>query len=162
MTTTGAQTLVVIAQQQPVALAKPLPQVANAFRETLCALNDHSRIEKSQVAYARSYDCMARDVSYKVGNQMLKLGTTGKHGLTPKLLPIHDGPNFVTNVAYPNVTIRPEADQEDTVHVNQLRHYVSPDQLVEPEEIPSTSQPGFPRLPASSYYYLHIVPASIT
>uniref|UniRef100_A0A915KKI2 Uncharacterized protein n=1 Tax=Romanomermis culicivorax TaxID=13658 RepID=A0A915KKI2_ROMCU len=87
-----------------------------------------SRIERLQGAYAQSYDRMARDVSYKVGDQVLKLCTTGKHGLTPKLLPIHDGPFFVMNVNYPDLTIWLETDQEDTVHVNQLRRYVSPDQ----------------------------------
>uniref|UniRef100_A0A915HR63 Uncharacterized protein n=1 Tax=Romanomermis culicivorax TaxID=13658 RepID=A0A915HR63_ROMCU len=32
-----------------------------------------SPIERSQAAYARSYDRMARDVLYKVGDQVLKL-----------------------------------------------------------------------------------------
>uniref|UniRef100_A0A915J5A3 Uncharacterized protein n=1 Tax=Romanomermis culicivorax TaxID=13658 RepID=A0A915J5A3_ROMCU len=48
MTMTGAQTLGAIAQQQPVAAAKPLPTVANAFGETLCTINDDlSPIEAS-------------------------------------------------------------------------------------------------------------------
>uniref|UniRef100_A0A915L925 Uncharacterized protein n=1 Tax=Romanomermis culicivorax TaxID=13658 RepID=A0A915L925_ROMCU len=38
--TTGAQTLAVIAQQQPVAAVKLPPSVANAFGETLHAIND--------------------------------------------------------------------------------------------------------------------------
>uniref|UniRef100_A0A915JLZ9 Uncharacterized protein n=1 Tax=Romanomermis culicivorax TaxID=13658 RepID=A0A915JLZ9_ROMCU len=40
MKTTGAQTLVAIAQQQSVGAAKLLPPVANAFGETLHAIND--------------------------------------------------------------------------------------------------------------------------
>uniref|UniRef100_A0A915KMP6 Uncharacterized protein n=1 Tax=Romanomermis culicivorax TaxID=13658 RepID=A0A915KMP6_ROMCU len=40
MTTTGAQTLAAIAQQQPAAAKKPSPPVANAFRETLHTMND--------------------------------------------------------------------------------------------------------------------------
>uniref|UniRef100_A0A915KS35 Uncharacterized protein n=1 Tax=Romanomermis culicivorax TaxID=13658 RepID=A0A915KS35_ROMCU len=97
------------------------------------------RIEKSQAAYAWSYDRMAGDVSYKVGDQVLKLRTIRKCGLMPMLL-IYDGPYLVTNVAYPNVTIGLETDQEDTVYVNRLRCYVSPDQPSEAEEIPFTSQ----------------------
>uniref|UniRef100_A0A915LD90 Uncharacterized protein n=1 Tax=Romanomermis culicivorax TaxID=13658 RepID=A0A915LD90_ROMCU len=37
---TGGQTLAVIVQQQPVAVAKPPPSVANAFGGTLRAVND--------------------------------------------------------------------------------------------------------------------------
>uniref|UniRef100_A0A915IBW2 Uncharacterized protein n=1 Tax=Romanomermis culicivorax TaxID=13658 RepID=A0A915IBW2_ROMCU len=40
MTRTGAQLLLAIAQQQPVATAKPSPMVANTFGETLRTLND--------------------------------------------------------------------------------------------------------------------------
>uniref|UniRef100_A0A915KPM8 Uncharacterized protein n=1 Tax=Romanomermis culicivorax TaxID=13658 RepID=A0A915KPM8_ROMCU len=40
MMMTGAQTLVVIDQQQPVATPKPPPTVANAFGETLRAINE--------------------------------------------------------------------------------------------------------------------------
>uniref|UniRef100_A0A915I1H3 Secreted protein n=1 Tax=Romanomermis culicivorax TaxID=13658 RepID=A0A915I1H3_ROMCU len=40
MMTTGAQTLAMIAQQQPVAALKPPLLVANTFGETLCAVND--------------------------------------------------------------------------------------------------------------------------
>uniref|UniRef100_A0A915JQE4 Secreted protein n=1 Tax=Romanomermis culicivorax TaxID=13658 RepID=A0A915JQE4_ROMCU len=44
-TTTGAQTLAVIAQQQLVAAAINLPtEVANAFGEMLCAVNDNISI----------------------------------------------------------------------------------------------------------------------
>uniref|UniRef100_A0A915L5M6 Uncharacterized protein n=1 Tax=Romanomermis culicivorax TaxID=13658 RepID=A0A915L5M6_ROMCU len=47
-TTTGAQTLVAIAQQQPVAAVKPLPPVTNTFGEMLRAINDNvSTIEVS-------------------------------------------------------------------------------------------------------------------
>uniref|UniRef100_A0A915HVI7 Uncharacterized protein n=1 Tax=Romanomermis culicivorax TaxID=13658 RepID=A0A915HVI7_ROMCU len=43
-TKTAPQTLVAIALQQPVATAKPLPTVANAFGETLGAINDNISI----------------------------------------------------------------------------------------------------------------------
>uniref|UniRef100_A0A915IRN1 Uncharacterized protein n=1 Tax=Romanomermis culicivorax TaxID=13658 RepID=A0A915IRN1_ROMCU len=43
-TKTAAQTLVAIALQQPVATAKPMPTVANAFGETLRAIKDNVSI----------------------------------------------------------------------------------------------------------------------
>uniref|UniRef100_A0A915HPP9 Uncharacterized protein n=1 Tax=Romanomermis culicivorax TaxID=13658 RepID=A0A915HPP9_ROMCU len=46
-TTTGAQTLAAIAQQQPVAAVKLPPTVPNAFRETLRAINDDVSIIKA-------------------------------------------------------------------------------------------------------------------
>uniref|UniRef100_A0A915HFF0 C3H1-type domain-containing protein n=1 Tax=Romanomermis culicivorax TaxID=13658 RepID=A0A915HFF0_ROMCU len=47
MTTTGAQTLGAIVQQQPMATTKPSPPVANAFGETLRAVNDDVSIIKA-------------------------------------------------------------------------------------------------------------------
>uniref|UniRef100_A0A915L6H9 Uncharacterized protein n=1 Tax=Romanomermis culicivorax TaxID=13658 RepID=A0A915L6H9_ROMCU len=67
MTTTGAQTLAAIAQQQPVAAAKVRPQVANPYGETLRTVsNDVSVIEASPFPMATTPQSLKIGVLHEV------------------------------------------------------------------------------------------------
>lgn len=108
--------------------------VKDHFTKSLTVVQ--SKIEKGQQRYKSTYDKQANDKSYEIGDYVLKDTKTYKKGLTPKFLPLYDGPYRIIKINHPNIVIEniKKPSLTETIHINRTKQYY-------PRDAPKSIQP---------------------
>lgn len=98
-------------------------EVKRYFTQAITIANEN--IKHSQDKYKMSYNNKAKDVNYKVGDYVLKDSHVIKKGITPKLLPLYQGPYKIVEIRYPNIVIELVQNPKhiETIHVNRTKRY---------------------------------------
>uniref|UniRef100_A0A915KRK8 Uncharacterized protein n=1 Tax=Romanomermis culicivorax TaxID=13658 RepID=A0A915KRK8_ROMCU len=84
-----------------------------------------SKVEESQKKYKEMYDHSQKNVSYKLGDLVLKESEIVKKGRIKKLQSIFEGPFKILDVTYPNIRIEKKRMRNgiETIHVNHSKPF---------------------------------------